>query len=97
MNEALNGDRGGRILPIVFGAIPISLVLIEGLIRLRSGLAANAIAIVPPLICGAAGWLGARRTGHSARRAWWWVGVAVVAYYAWWVVIAGIVVGSGLS
>jgi hypothetical protein len=42
VNEALNGNREGRILTIVFGVIPISLVLIEGLIRAHSWDAVNA-------------------------------------------------------
>jgi hypothetical protein len=97
VNEALNGNREGRILTIVFGVIPISLVLIEGLIRTQSGHTGNAIAIIPPIVCGAAAWQGARRTGHTTRRAWWWVAVAVSAYYAWWIVIASLFVGLVLE
>jgi hypothetical protein len=92
VNEALNGNREGRILTIVFGVIPISLVLIEDMIRTQSSHAGTAIAIIPPILCGAAAWQGAQRTGHTTRRAWWWATVAVFAYYAWWIVIAGLFV-----
>jgi hypothetical protein len=77
--------------------IPISLVLIEGVIRTQSWNTANAIATLPPMICGVVAFAGAQRSGHTTRRAWWWVAVAVVAYYARWIVIAGVVIGLALS
>jgi hypothetical protein len=92
LNQASAGHRESRTLTVVFGVVPICLVLIEGLLRgVHSWDTATAVALVPPIICGATAWIGARRMGRPSKLAVWWTCVAVFAYYAWWIVIAGIV------
>ena len=91
-NQASAAHRESRTLTVVFGVVPICLVLIEGLLRgVHAWDTATAVALVPPIICGATAWIGARRMGRPSKLAVWWSCVAVFAYYAWWIVIAGIV------
>ena len=91
VNQASARHRESPTLSVVFGVVPICLVLIEGLLGgVNSWDGAAAAALLPPIISGTAAWIGARWMGCPTRLAVWWTCVAVFAYYAWWIVIAGI-------